>query len=98
VSRHTNPAHTEHPQPSPQAIFAPLSSLSALVLGLVALLLSATFATSTALAATQEDHTQFSVIAGSLSFSTVPAMPTLSSVTLNGQAQTTNSTMALVGM
>ena len=44
-------------------------------------------------AATQEDKTQFSVIAGSLSLSTVPAMPTLTSITLNGEAQKTNTTM-----
>jgi hypothetical protein len=44
-------------------------------------------------AATQEDHTQFSVTAGSLSFSTAPALPTLTGVTLTGGAQTTNSTM-----
>jgi hypothetical protein len=49
-------------------------------------------------AATQEDKTQFSVTAGSLSFSTVPALPTLASVTLNGAAQTTNSTMTNVGV
>jgi hypothetical protein len=49
-------------------------------------------------AATAEDKTLFSVIAGSLSFSTVPAMPTLSSVTLNGAAQTTTSTMTNFGV
>jgi len=43
--------------------------------------------------ATQENTTQFSVIAGSLSFSTAPTVPSLGSVTLNGQAQTTNATM-----
>ncbi len=53
---------------------------------------------ATASAATQEDKTQFSVTAGSLSFSTVPAMPTLSAITLNGQAQTTNSTMTNFGV
>jgi hypothetical protein len=53
---------------------------------------------SVAAAATQEDKTQFAVTAGSLSFSTVPAFPTLASVTLNGQAQTTNSTMTNVGV
>jgi WxL domain surface cell wall-binding len=47
----------------------------------------------TALAATQNDQTQFSVTGGSLSFSSAPAMPTLTAITLNGQAQTTNSTM-----
>lgn len=48
---------------------------------------------SPALPATQNDQTQFSVTAGSLSFSTVPALPTLSGVTLNGQAQTTTTQM-----
>jgi FlaG/FlaF family flagellin (archaellin) len=57
----------------------------------------ASLAPAASLAATQEDKTQFSVIAGSLSFSTVPALPTLSSVTLNGAAQTTNSTMTNFG-
>jgi hypothetical protein len=49
-------------------------------------------------AATQEDHTQFSVIAGSLAFSGMPGLPTLSSVNLNGQAQTTSSTMTNFGV
>jgi hypothetical protein len=48
-------------------------------------------------AATAEDKTLFSVIAGSLSFSTLPAMPTLTSVTLNGQAQTTTTTLSNFG-
>jgi hypothetical protein len=51
-----------------------------------------------ALAATQEDKTQFSVVAGSLSFSTVPALPTLSSITLNGAAQTTTTSMTNFGV
>lgn len=51
-----------------------------------------------AAAATQEDKTQFSVTAGSLSFSTVPALPTLNSITLNGAAQTTNNTMTNFGV
>lgn len=51
-----------------------------------------------ALAATAEDKTQFEVKAGSLSFSTTPAMPTLSAVTLTGAAQTTNSTMTNFGV
>lgn len=49
-------------------------------------------------AATQEDKTQFSVTAGSLSFSTVPALPTLGAITLNGSAQTTNATMSNFGV
>jgi hypothetical protein len=52
---------------------------------------------SIASAATAEDKTQFSVTAGSLSFSTTPAMPTLNSITLNGSAQTTNTTMTNFG-
>jgi hypothetical protein len=55
-------------------------------------------APSTAAAATAEDKTQFSVTAGSLSFSTTPAMPTLGSITLNGGAQTTNATMTNFGI
>jgi WxL domain surface cell wall-binding len=44
-------------------------------------------------AATQNDQTQFSTSAGSLTFATAPAMPTLTSVTVNGSAQTTNTQM-----
>jgi hypothetical protein len=55
-------------------------------------------APSISAAATQEDKTQFSVVAGSLSFSTVPAMPTLTSITLNGQAQATTTTMTNFGV
>lgn len=47
----------------------------------------------TASAATQNDQTQFSTSAGSLVFSTAPAMPTLNGVTINGSAQTTNTQM-----
>src|SRR5207302_6432846 len=46
-----------------------------------------------ALGATQEDKAEFSVKAGSLAFSTNPAMPALPEVTLTGGAQTTNTTM-----
>lgn len=46
-----------------------------------------------AAAETHEDHTSFSVTAGTLSFSEAPALPALSGVTLNGEAQTTNTTM-----
>ncbi len=49
-------------------------------------------------AATQEDKTQFSVTAGSLSFSAAPALPTLGTITLNGTAQTTNATMTNLGI
>jgi hypothetical protein len=48
--------------------------------------------------ATAEDKTQFSVIAGSLAFSTTPAMPTLNSVTITGSSQTTNTTMTNFGI
>ena len=44
-------------------------------------------------AATSNDNTTFAVTAGSLSFSSAPAMPALSGVTLTGAAQTTNTTM-----
>ena len=44
-------------------------------------------------AATREDKAQFSVTPGLLSFQPAPALPTLSSITLNGKAQTTNATM-----
>jgi putative surface cell wall-binding protein len=77
--------HLGHPQPSPRAALALVTTLAWLVLA------SAT--ASIALGTTQEDHTQFSVLAGSLSFSSAPALPALGSVTLTGQAQTTNSTM-----
>jgi hypothetical protein len=53
----------------------------------------ASFLAAPAGAATAEDKTQFSVTAGSLSFSTAPAMPTLGAITLNGGAQTTATTM-----
>jgi WxL domain surface cell wall-binding len=58
----------------------------------------AAFLPVVALGATAEDKTSFSVTAGSLSFSTAPAMPTLSSITLNGQAQTTSTTMTNFGV
>jgi hypothetical protein len=49
-------------------------------------------------AATVEDKTSFSVTAGSLSFSTAPAMPTLTSITLTGEAQKTNTAMTNFGV
>jgi hypothetical protein len=51
-----------------------------------------------ALGATQEDKAEFSVKAGSLSFSSTPAMPVLKEVTLSGGAQTTNTTMTNFGV
>jgi hypothetical protein len=51
-----------------------------------------------AMAQTQNDSTSFSVTAGSLAFSTVPATPTLGSITLNGAAQTTHGTMTNFGV
>lgn len=80
-----------NPPGTPRLARRPSSFLTALAL--VSACVFATLGPAVALGATQEDKTQFSVIAGSLSFSSVPAMPTLSSVTLNGQAQTTNTTM-----
>jgi hypothetical protein len=66
-----------------------------LAFALVAVL--AVFAAASAGAATQEDKTFFEVKAGTLSFSTAPAMPTLPSVTLNGGSQTTNEKMTNFG-
>ena len=48
---------------------------------------------ATALGATANDTTQFSVTAGALNFGTTPDVPDLNSVILSGQAQTTNSQM-----
>jgi len=45
------------------------------------------------LALAASDTTQFSVTAGTLSFSTAPDVPNLPGLTLNGQAQTLNTTM-----
>lgn len=62
--------------------------------------LAATFALAVALpassgaATTSADSTSFSVTAGALAFSTAPATPTLSAITLSGQAQTTNTAMS----
>jgi hypothetical protein len=58
----------------------------------------AVLAPATALGATQEDSTSFSVTAGTLSFSSNPKMPTLTSVTLKGEAQTTDTTMTNFGV
>ncbi len=51
-----------------------------------------------AFGATTENTTQFSVTAGSLTFSTAPTMPTLSAITLNGSAQTTTTAMTNFGV
>ena len=68
--------------------------ISRRALGALALALAALAASPAgAWAATSNDQTQFSVTGGSLSFSAAPAMPTLTAITLNGQAQTTNTTM-----
>jgi len=64
-----------------------------LVAGMTAALVS-----TAALGATQEDKAEFSVKAGTLSFSTAPAMPTLPEVTLTGGTQTTNATMTNFGV
>jgi hypothetical protein len=49
---------------------------------------------ATALGATQNDTTQFSVTAGGLNFATAPDVPNLNAVSLTGQSQTTTSSMA----
>ncbi len=68
--------------------------LTGRALSAVALVAAAAVITPTvAAAATSNDQTQFSVTGGSLSFSAAPAMPTLTAITLNGQAQTTNTAM-----
>jgi hypothetical protein len=63
-----------------------------------ALLLS--LAPASALGAEQkvEDKTQFSVTAGSLAFTTSPAMPALTGVTLKGESQKTNTEMTPFGV
>jgi len=81
----TNVHHLQHPS---------LRALSALLFACTA----AGLASTVALGATQEDKAEFSVKAGSLSFSTAPAMPTLKEVTLTGGAQTTNTTMTFFGV
>jgi WxL domain surface cell wall-binding len=98
---HTPAGHAD-PRKRPALQAPPVSnpSLRGLSLTLLAsaCVLAATLVPSAANGATQEDHTQFSVIAGSLSFSPTPALPTLSSVTLNGQAQTTGTSMTSFGV
>jgi len=75
------------------------SCLSRRVIAACALALAlAIIAPATALGVTQEDSTSFSITAGTLSFFGTPAMPTLSSVTLKGEAQTTNTTMTNFGV
>jgi hypothetical protein len=62
-------------------------------------LLGATMAaTAGATPVVQNDTTSFAVTAGSLNYSTVPAAPTLSGVTLNGTAQTTTTQMTNFGV
>jgi hypothetical protein len=68
--------------------------ISRRALGAFALTLAAAaVAPAGALAANSPDTTQFSVTGASLSFSLLPAMPTLTPFTLTGQAQTTNTKM-----
>jgi hypothetical protein len=69
-----------------------------LVPGAVLACAVAAFVPAGALGATAENTTQFSVTAGALTFSTAPTMPALSSITLNGQAQTTTTTMTNFGV
>lgn len=68
------------------------------LMALACLCAVATMIAPVAFGATTEDKTSFSVTAGSLSFSTTPAMPALSAVTLNGQAQTTTTQMTNFGV
>jgi hypothetical protein len=70
------------------------SGMAALALAVTCSLALAT----TAIAQTQNDSTAFTVTGGSLAFSTVPATPSLGSITLNGSAQTTNATMTNFGV
>ena len=51
--------------------------------------------TASASAETANSSTQFSVTAGTLAFVTAPTLPELTAVTLNGEAQTTHSTVAM---
>jgi hypothetical protein len=89
--------------PADQPAFAPVAarkpwrSLARGITVAAALMALAALAPALSAAATQEDKTQFSVTAGSLSFSTTPAMPTLGAITLSGSAQTTNATMTNFG-
>jgi hypothetical protein len=65
---------------------------------LAALACTAVIAPAAALGAEAPDAAQFSVTAGTLSFSSTPAMPALPAVTLKGEAQTTNATMTNFGV
>jgi putative surface cell wall-binding protein len=86
---------TVGPTASPAIRGRPLTGLVVLAVALVGL---SSLLPATAGAATQEDKTQFAVTAGSLTFSSLPALPTLASVVLNGQAQTTNTAMTNIGV
>jgi hypothetical protein len=66
--------------------------------GLVCLAAAATFSGTAGIAAAADDDTQFSVAAGALAFTAAPALPGLTAVTLNGGAQTINSTMTDIGV
>lgn len=64
-----------------------------------AISVAALAAASPASAATSNDTTQFAVTAGTLAFTaTVPDVPNLPGLTLNGQAQTLNGTMNNFGV
>ena len=56
--------------------------------------IAATLLPASAMAATANDTTQFSVNPGTLGFGTAPDVPVLPPLTLNGQAQTLNAQMA----
>lgn len=72
----------------PSSVTSTVASAALLAIAAIAAAMPATAA-----AETHEDHTSFTVNAGSLSFLEAPALPTLSSVTITGEAQTTDSTM-----
>jgi hypothetical protein len=80
----TKPRTTGYAQPWTRALLLALT-LSALV-------------PATASAATAENTPIFEVKAGSLTFSTSPAIPNFPAITLNGGSQTTNATMGNIGV
>lgn len=69
-----------------RSFYLPRRSLAFVAVGSLALL-------APAAASAVSDSTQFSVIAGSLSFLTAPHVPTLPTLTLSGASQTLNATM-----
>jgi len=88
--------HTVRPRYRGLRMTSPTRRFAARTSALAAVLTLA-LATS-ALAQTQNDSTQFSVSAGTLAFSTVPALPSLGAITLTGASQTTTATMTNFGV